>query len=103
MEKNKKPSADIARLNFLIFFTTLAVIGFLFFVLPKPTYSAYEKRELAVIPKFSTEMLISGKYTRGIEAYYSDVFPLRDKLVQITATLENMRGVRGKDDIKVYN
>ena len=103
MEKKRWQSADMARLNFLIFFTTLAVIGALFFFLPKPTYSKYEKRALEKMPTFTMESLISGKYTRGIEMYYSDVFPLRDRLVQATATMENMRGIRGSDDIKVYD
>ena len=100
---NRKYSADLARLNFSLFFVSILVIGLLFFLLPKPTKSEYEKRDLAEFPSFTFESFFSGKYNKDLETYYSDVFPLREHMVRFSATLEDLRGVRGEDDIKFYD
>ena len=98
-----KYSADLARLNFSLFFVSILIIGILFWVLPKPTTSEYEKRDLATFPAFTTEAFFSGKYNKDIETYYADVFPLREHMVRFSATLEDWRGIRGEDDVKVYD
>jgi hypothetical protein len=42
------------------------------------TVSALERRTLGEKPKFSWGALLSGAYTRALEDYYADTFPLRD-------------------------
>lgn len=101
--EHKKYNADLARLNFSLFFVTILVIGILFFVLPKPTKSEFEKRDLATVPTLTVESFFSGEYNKGLETYYSDVFPLREHMVRFSAFLEDLRGVRGADDVKFYD
>lgn len=82
--------------------TVLALIGALSLILPKPTVSQYEKRELAKFPEFSAQALWSGKWLRDFEAYYADTFPGRDGFIAATAVLDDWKGVRGADDIRIY-
>lgn len=79
----------------------LAVGGFCSVVLPKPTVSDYERRELAKFPEFSLEALFSGSFTGELELFYADTFPLRESLVKLGAQLEDLRGVR-MDDIRIH-
>lgn len=83
--------------------TVLALVGLLSLVLPKPTVSEYEKRELAAFPAFSAKALWSGDWFRDFEVYYADTFPGRDGFIAATAILDDWKGIRGKDDIKIYN
>lgn len=71
--------------NFRIgsFIIILTVLGFLSIALPKPTVSEVEKRNLAKMPSFSVQALLSGNYTRDISAFYSDTFPFRDQFVAV--------------------
>ena len=61
--------------------TVLALVGVLSLVLPKPTVSVYEKRELAPFPAFSAKALWSGEWMRDFEAHYADTFPGRDGFI----------------------
>ena len=83
--------------------TVLALVGLLSFVLPKPAVSQYEKRELAKFPAFSARALWSGEWFRDFEVYYADTFPGRDGFIAATATLDDWKGIRGEDEIKIYN
>lgn len=72
----------------------LVVLGVLAIVLPKPTVSEYERRELEVFPEFTLASLQSGAYTNQIERFYADTFPLREGFVQLSAELSERRGVQ---------
>lgn len=73
-------------------------LGALF--LEKPTQSLLEKRDLARFPAFSLQSLWDGSYTRQIETWYSDTFPLRDSLVGLAASTKELYGVRW-DDVRI--
>ena len=79
----------------------LAVGGFCSVVLPKPTVSEYERRDLAQFPEFSLEALFSGSFTSDLDSFYADTFPFREDLVKLGAQLEDLRGVR-MDDIRIH-
>ena len=83
--------------------TVLALVGVLSLVLPKPTVSVYEKRELAPFPAFSAKALWSGEWMRDFEAHYADTFPGRDGFIAAAAILDDWKGIRGEDEIKIYN
>ena len=62
-----------------ILFALLLLAGFLlcaFF--PKETYSASERRRLAVCPQLSVDGVWSGRFMSGFEDYATDTFPFRD-------------------------
>jgi len=82
--------------------TVLALVGLLSLVLPKPTVSLYEKRELAAMPELSPQALWSGEWMRDFESHYADTFPGRDGFIAATAVLDDWKGIRGQDEIKIY-
>ena len=81
----------------------MTVMGVLSFALPKPVFSEYEKRELTPMPEFSLQALFSGSYLKDFEAHYADTFPFREGFIQLGALLEDLRGLRGEDDVKIYS
>ena len=62
-------------MNILVIVLVLAGVGIASLVLPKPTYSQHERRDLEPMPAFSLEALLSGSYTRDLDAHYADTFP----------------------------
>ena len=79
------------------------VLLFSFFVLSliiplRPKYSESEKRELTKFPKFTLTALVSGDYFDGINSWYSDTFPLREKLTDINAFFS---AFYGKTDVQI--
>lgn len=83
--------------------TVLALVGVLSLVLPKPTVSQYEKRELASFPALSARALWSGEWMRDFESYYADTFPGRDVFIAAAAVLDDEKGVRGREEVKIYH
>lgn len=83
--------------------TVLALVGVLSLLLPKPTVSQYEKRELASFPVLSAQALWSGEWMRDFESYYADTFPGRDIFIAAAAVLDDEKGVRGRDEVKIYH
>lgn len=77
------------------------VIGILAWVLPQPTYSEYEKRDLNQMPEFSFDSLFKGDYTLGIELAYADTFTFREAFVKFQSALEDMRGIH-IDGAQIY-
>lgn len=74
---------------------TLAVLaaGLVGFVLgPKRAFSPQENRILQQRPAFSLSRLLSGAYTREVESYLADQFPLRDTWVQAKSGLWRLSG-----------
>jgi len=87
--------------NVLLFSFALCFMGFLSLILPKATVSEYEKRELAVKPKFSFQTLFAGEYVRDLELYYADTFPFRDGFVQLAAGVDEAKGLRF-DGVRIH-
>ena len=81
-------------LNTALCFTAVLMFGVLAWALPQPTYSEYERRDLARMPIFNWQDYFSGDYTSGIESAYSDTFTYRESLVRFSALLKGVYGVR---------
>jgi len=62
----------------------------------KKTFSETENRNLATFPTFSFSTLKSGEFTKGLEDYLCDHFPLRDKFMKLYSKVQK---VEGKDEI----
>lgn len=95
--------ARICQAAAIFLVTVLALVGLLSLLLPKPTVSQYEKRELAAFPALSAKALWSGEWMRDFESYYADTFPGRDVFIAAAAVLDDEKGVRGRDEIKIYH
>ncbi len=81
-------------LNTALCFAAVLTFGVLAWALPQPTYSEYERRDLARMPVFNWPDYFSGDYTSGIEGAYSDTFTFRESLVRFSALLKEGYGVR---------
>ena len=68
-----------------------AFIGLLFFVRPKKSMT--EKRELAKFPSFTITSFLDGSYFEGVSLWYSDTYPMRDKLVAADQGLKSLYGI----------
>ncbi|HAV90892.1 DHHW family protein [uncultured Eubacterium sp.] len=60
--------------------------------LSKEKYSESENRYLAQFPEFSFETLKNGKFTKGLEDYLCDHFPLRDDFMKLYAKVQKLEG-----------
>ena len=99
---NKKIDNLFSLITVFLFVLLLIVTCVLFFVLPKKEESEIEKRKLEEFPEFSLESFTDGSFTDNITKYVSDNFVARDKLVELSYTLEDMRGIR-VDGVKLYS
>ena len=63
-------------------------------LLPDRERSDVENRTLAQFPAFSWEGLKDGSFTRGVEDYFADQFPLRDQWTGLKARTEQLLGKR---------
>ena len=68
-----------------------AFIGLLFFVRPKK--SIMEKRELAKFPSFTITSFLDGSYFESVSLWYSDTYPMRDKLVSADQGIKSLYGI----------
>lgn len=68
-----------------------AFIGLLFFVRPKKSIA--EKRELSKFPSFTITSFLDGSYFESVSLWYSDTYPMRDKLVSADQGLKSLYGI----------
>lgn len=88
-ERKKKLALRINIGVCTVFFAVVAV-GLL--VLPRPTVSESEKRNLATFPKFTWDAYRSGKYTEDISYFFNDTVPFRDTFKSIGASFRSLFG-----------
>lgn len=77
------------------------IMGVLALVLPKPTVSEFEGRELTKMPEFSLHSLLRAEYTRQVDAFYADTFPFRDVFVELAAEYDMLKGIN-QDDVSLH-
>lgn len=82
--------------RFLSAFFCLFLAGLLAWhvLLPDRDRSDVENRTLAQFPAFSWEGLKDGSFTKGVEDYFADQFPLRDQWTGLKARTEQLLGKR---------
>lgn len=105
-DDDRKILTNMRRLRILnVWYVRLFVVTALFMlvlslIIPlRPKYSESEKRELARFPKFKFSAFFSGDYFDGINEWYADTFPLREKLTDINTAFT---GLYGKTEVKVH-
>ncbi len=80
------------KINVGVCASLFAVAAVCLLVLPRPTISESEKRELAKFPAFSWEEYWKGDYTEDISYYFNDTVPMRDELKQLAANFRTLFG-----------
>lgn len=88
-ERKKKLALRINIGVCTVFFAVVA-IGLL--VLPRPTVSESEKRNLATFPKFTWDTYWNGDYTEDISYFFNDTVPFRDTFKSIGAGFRSLFG-----------
>lgn len=79
----------------------LTLLVFLFFLLPKESFSNLENRSLSTYPKWSLNAFLNGSYTHSIDSYIADHFPLRTFFIKINAYLESMMNRTEKNEVLI--
>lgn len=85
----------IIDINMVRVFIAVWLLAAVMAVLPfiRPEYSEVEKRELQDFPEFSFKALVTGDYFDGINLWFSDTFPMRDKFVALNTAINDCFGI----------
>ncbi len=76
------------------FLTVLALLTVVAFLLPlRPETSMRERRKLREFPVFSTESLLSGDWFDGITTWFSDTFPGREMMLDVSDRMKELHGL----------
>lgn len=90
----------IYAVNAVAFLIIIIYFGVLSLMLPTPTESEVERRELAAKPDFSFASYFAKEYTRSFDTFYADTFPARESFIQLSYALDSFKGVEG--EVKFY-
>ena len=76
------------------FIAVLMIMTLIAFILPlRPETSAREKRKLREFPRFSIASLLSGDYFDDISMWFSDTFPGREMMLEISDRMDALHGL----------
>ena len=95
MEQTRLPEKCIMT----VILAAMGILGVLFFLLPKKTFSENENRNLARFPEWKTEELTGGVYTGKIEEYLADHFPARDTWMMLATEGDRLSGKKEINDV----
>ena len=83
------------------FFAVLFLLMLVGFLIPlRPENSERERRKLHEFPPFSVRTLLDGSYFDEISAWYSDTFPGREDMLEISDRLNALHGI-GKNEVQL--
>ena len=91
-KKNMLRLFTIKRILFFAFIMIMAFTGILWFARPKT--SGIEKRELTKFPKLTVSGIWDGSFFSGVETWYADTYPLREKLISGFQSFQSCYGIR---------
>lgn len=89
-DEHKKKLALRINIGVCTVFFAVVAVGLL--VLPRPTVSESEKRNLATFPKFTWDTYWNGDYTEDISYFFNDTVPFRDTFKSIGAGFRSLFG-----------
>ena len=99
--KRRKKIRIYKAVNVIACAMTFVVIAVCMIVIKRPKISDTENRTLAKWPSFSFSDYFSGEYTSGIENFYNDTVPGREKFKEWTADIRSMFGLRS-EEVKIH-
>lgn len=102
---------DILKLlNIIIFLICILTFGIYGVIKEKADFSEIENRELAKAPSFSVKSYANGSYTKDMEKYINDHFPMRDEFISLSRDINAVVDVHeiasyqsNDTDITVFN
>lgn len=78
----------------VLFFVILGLFAGLTFGLPARAFSDNENRNLAQMPVFTVENLLSGEFQSDLDAFLSDQIPLREMWIETNTNIKKWLGKR---------
>lgn len=86
--------------NAAVFLAALIYFALLSVLLPRPTQSEVERRELEKAPHFTTQSFFAKEYTKQFDSFYADTFPGRESFIKASYLINDAKGITG--DVKLY-
>jgi hypothetical protein len=81
--------------------TLFVFISLTLLLLPRPTVSELENRNLTEFPEFTLESYLDGSFTRNLTKWFADTVPFRDNLVEISGVIKEYEGIR-QNNVKFH-
>ncbi len=85
----------------VLFCGFIGIMGLMYLLLPKDTFSDLEKRQLEQSPELTLETLISGEFGSDLETYMADHMPGRNFFVGLGAYYDRFMGQQAAKDVYV--
>ena len=86
------------------FIAVLFALALISFILPlRPETSVREKRRLREFPPFTMESLLSGEYFDGISLWFSDTFPGREGMLEVSDRMNALHGLNRNEVVLSQN
>jgi hypothetical protein len=85
----------------MVIITVLVFLTLALLLLPRPSVSELENRDLTAFPEFSWESYVDGSFTRNLTLWFTDTVPFRDELVELSGRMKEYEGVRD-DNVKFH-
>lgn len=73
-------------------------MGMVFWIFPRSTYSALERRELQSPPAFTLSALLSGEYAAALSGWFSDSEPFRDVFLSLSMRIKAAQAIGAGDE-----
>ncbi len=89
-------------LTVILFCVVVGVLAVSFWIIPDKSFSEQENRNLEQIPELSADSFFSGGFSKAINVYYADQFPLRDIFVRLKSGSE-LLFLKGENNGVLYS
>lgn len=98
--QQKKVMQQYRLIGCLLGVALLFVGAFLGILIPlRPTISEVENRTLTKFPEFTLESFLNGEFFSDVSTWYSDTFPLRDRLISAEQKITALYGIAGDEQV----
>jgi len=102
--KENKKGNNKYYINIFIFMALIFVITIFNFFAPKDkTVSIVENRTLAKKPNLTIDSILSGKYSKDFESYFTDNFVDRDNLVKVSKNILSLKGIKRSEEVALVD
>lgn len=89
----KKRHSVYQRVCIILFLSAIFFTGLCMVFLKRPEFSEIEKRKLTEKPKLTLQSYLDGSFADNFSKYFSDTVPMRESLVELAATMNELKGI----------
>lgn len=98
--QQKKVMQQYRLLGCILGAALLFIGAFLGILIPfRPSVSTVENRTLTKFPEFTLESFLNGEFFSDVSTWYSDTFPLRDRLISAEQKITALYGIAGSEQV----